>query len=145
MNRLTLGLIAAWMLTSSAACTSMRFTAPEGQSVEESYRGGTEKFPGVRVEDSPSPTARERTIPLMHPPEGFAVYVPQHPDPENRMWIGDHWIYIELSPGGFFAQKVEEGLPQTQGGVDEASARDFSQRLPELKRIAIPWRGGEKP
>jgi hypothetical protein len=137
----TLALIAAWTLTSNIlGCSGMRFSQPDGMTVEEAYGNGTdEKLSRLKIADYPSPTAREKVIPVMRPPQAFAVYVPQHADPENRLWIGDHWIFLELTKGGFFAEEVKEADPTARESVTDREVEDLKSRLPTLKKIAIPY------
>lgn len=135
------GLIAAWTLTSSLwGCSSMRFTAPDGMTVEDAYSGAADKPSYLRVGDAPSLTSREKMVPLMQPAQGFAVYVPQHADPENRMWIGDHWVYIELTRGGFFAEDVKELVPETRESVSDREVEDLKALVPGLKKITVPYK-----
>ena len=145
MSRIV-GLIAALTLTSSVlSCSSMRFTAPDGMTVQDAYSGRSDPPSGLRVSDAPSPTSRDKVIPLMHPPQGFAVYVPQHPDPDDRMWIGDHWIYIELTAGGFFAEEVRELTPAARENISDRELEDLKTLIPGLKRVAVPYKKRTAP
>ena len=131
--RRALILIAASTL--AASCDFGRIRA-DGRPVSEVWGAASSE---LKVAAGPSPLKAEREIPLLTPPEVFAVYVPSRLDRSRDLLIGEHWVYFRLRDGEWFIEREKEPDLPVAG---DARAEEF-RRLREVEGMneaVAPWR-----
>lgn len=102
----------------------------DGIRVMDAYEG--EQLPEMTWAE-PSPLARHREIPVLHPPEVFAVYVPAQVSRSRDVLIGDHWMFLKLTDARWFPEKREPTLR----AVREAGPEEIR----ELRRAFVGGMG----
>jgi hypothetical protein len=120
----------------SVSCDAGRLR-PEGRPVSEVWQDGAT---GLRLSAAPSPLRAEREIPVLSPPEVFAVYVPSHVDRNRDLMIGEHWVFLKLKDGDWF---IEAGEPADPAAAGDASSESLAplRSLDGFDRAVVPWRG----
>lgn len=86
--------------------------------VRTAYDGG--KNETVRVVDAHSPLSGRQPVPVLSPPEVFAVYAPSRLDRKRDVLVGEHWIFLKLKDGEWFTERVEAREPRIQGTASDA-------------------------
>jgi hypothetical protein len=86
-----------------------------------------------------SPLRRTLEMPVLTPPEVFAVYVPSHLDREQDMLVGEHWLYFKLSESEWFVEKRLDATPKTVGAAAEAQLLPL-RSLTGYDKAVAPWR-----
>lgn len=117
-----------------AGCDLLGSARPSGRPVLEAYGGGHE----LRVLDSGSPLRRESQIPVLNPPEVFAVYVPSHSDPD--LLIGEHWIFFKLRDAEWFTERLQNPDPPATGDAPAEQLRPL--REIDWARVVVPRKDG---
>ncbi len=97
-----------WILALAACATAP--SVDRGVPVREAYG---ESSLNMSITDS-SPLAARKEIPVIYPPEVFAVYVPAQVSRKRDILIGDHWVFLKLKEGGWFPEKLDEDLRSQQ-------------------------------
>jgi hypothetical protein len=100
------------------------------------------EVPMLRVRESESPLRQRREVPVLYPPEIFAVYVPSHVDRPHGLMIGEHWLFLKLRESEWFVEKEAEGEPATTGIANEGDLRPLRERLDRLPPVLIPHQAG---
>jgi hypothetical protein len=110
-----LSLIAA--LTAVASCTALGRVQPDGRPPGEVAGPGP-----VEIAER-SPMAAPKDVPVISPPEVFAVYVPGHVDRERDLFVGEHWVFFKLGESEWFAEARARRDPKAAGPAGEAALR----------------------
>ena len=131
MRRKLLLLIA--VSTAAASCTLFGRLQPDGRRVTDLEGSMT-----LAVTDA-SPIRRAIEMPVLTPPEIFAVYVPSHLDREHDLLVGEHWLYFKLSESEWFTERRLDATPKTVGTATEAQLLPLTSLSGGDKAIA-PWR-----
>lgn len=120
-----------------ASCDHLTGLPQDGRPVTDVYAAGAER--DLRLRERPSPLRAERTIPVLSPPEVFAVYVPSHVDRERDLLIGEHWIFFKMRDAEWFIEREEEGGPPATGPAREEDWKRLTE-LTEDKwnRLLVP-------
>ncbi len=130
MRRTLLILGAASM---AASCSPFGRLQPDGRPVAEVDAAMT-----LAVTDA-SPIRRTMEMPVLTPPEVFAVYVPSHLDRERDLLVGEHWVYFKLTESEWFTEKRVETPPKTTGAAAESQMVPLKS-LAGLDKAVTPWR-----
>jgi len=88
--------------------------------VSVAYGAGREH--SLRISEAKSPFAAREPVPVLSPPEVFAVYVPPRVDRANDLLIGEHWVFLKLGDSEWFTEP-EAVLEPPISGI--ASERDL--------------------
>jgi len=89
------------------------------------------------AESSPLRAAKE--IPVLSPPEVFAVYVPSHVDREHDLLVGEHWLFFKLSESEWFTERRQAAAPKASGPAAESQLAPL-KALSGLDRAVVPYR-----
>jgi hypothetical protein len=95
-------------LAALAGCTYSVAGLPPGQPVRTVYEeGAAPAARPLRIETAPAPGAAKRTRPVIYPPKVFAVWVPEHLDPERDFKIGPHYVYMKLRDSSWLEEPID--------------------------------------
>lgn len=117
-----------------ASCDLVGSTRPAGRPVAEAYGGGHE----LRILDIDSPLRREKQVPVLSPPEVFAVYVPSHVD--HDLLIGEHWLFFKLRDAEWFIERLQSPDPPATGDVPVERLKPV--RDLDWSRVVVPRKEG---
>ncbi|MHC4606109.1 MAG: hypothetical protein ACYTAF_04160 [Planctomycetota bacterium] len=123
--------------TLTASCVSMDPALGRGRPVTEV--SGDAALREIRLHDRPSPLRARRGIPVLAPPEVFAVYIPTHVDRQRDLMVGEHWVFFKLRDAEWFVEREAEPAPVSSGSVTESDLGRL-RRIPESQweRVLIP-------
>lgn len=93
--------------------------------------------PEVRLTES-SPLRMPKAVPVLSPPEVFAVYVPSHVDRTRDILIGEHWVFFKLSDAEWFAERRAVPEPRVDAAVPASELAPL-RRLGGLDRAVTPF------
>ena len=135
------GLLWVWMAAVSGCISA---SLPSGGRPVSEIHPAAEPHE-IRIADRPSPLRARQKIPVLSPPEVFAVYVPTHIERDRDLMVGEHWVFFKLRDASWFPEQEEEQNPPAAG---EATPNDL-QRLRASTRdrwapLVVPWKE-EKP
>lgn len=123
---------------SAAGCLGGGVPQPPGVPVRDAYHasaGGD----ALHIQDMASPLRQKKEIPVIYPPQVFAVYVPTRIVPERDVMIGEHWVFLKLTDGDWFPERAERELLATA----EATAGDVEflrARMSSPEKILVPFK-----
>ena len=108
-----------------------------GRPVSEVYGSGS--FPELGVREHSSPLKADRAIPVLSPPEVFAVYVPTHVDRERDLMVGEHWVFFKLRNAEWFIEREGRSDPVASGPATQSDLT-LLRAVPEesWKKILVP-------
>lgn len=86
-----------------------------------------------------SPLRAAKEIPVLSPPEVFAVYVPSHVDRERDLLVGEHWLFFKLSESEWFTERRRAAVPKASGPASEAQVAPL-RTLKGLEAALVPTR-----
>jgi hypothetical protein len=89
------------------------------------------------AESSPLRAAKE--IPVLSPPEVFAVYVPSHVDREHDLLVGEHWLFFKLSESEWFTERRQAVIPAAGGAATESQLAPLKS-LTGFEKAVVPYR-----
>lgn len=131
MRPLRLGLIL--LSTASASCTLFGRLQSDGRPVFD-----VAASPQLSVAD-PSPLKAPKAVPVLSPPEVFAVYVTSHVDRERDLMVGEHWVFFKLSESEWFADRRTAPEPPAAGAAGPELLKQITG-LDGIDRAVIPHR-----
>lgn len=99
------------------SCGSIGLVQPTGKPVLEAYHGASADT--LRIADVPSPFNAKKPVPVLAPPEVFAVYAPARIDRANDLLVGEHWIFLKLGEAEWFTERGAEPEPPTSGAASD--------------------------
>lgn len=105
----------------------------------EAYHG--KQADTLRIADASSPFAAKMPVPVLAPPEVFAVFAPARIDRANDLLIGEHWIFLKLGEAEWFAERGEEPEPPTTGAAFEEDLAPLRSLSPDS--FLVPYRRQE--
>ena len=118
-------------------CTAFGIVQPPGRPVTEAYHGSAQDR--LKVSDATSPFSARQPVPVLTPPEVFAVYVPSRIDRRRDLLIGEHWIFLKLRDAEWFTERGAESEPPALGTAGDAELAPV--RGLDFEPILVPWRG----
>jgi hypothetical protein len=133
------------VLASAGGCMILGSPVPPGRPVTEVYDAKPAGPSGasLRIENVPPPGQAERTRPVIFPPKIFAVWVPEHLDPERDFKIGSHYVYLKLRDSSWTEQAIDQE-PFAKEPVDPSDLALLRTRVGQdrVGRILIPLQPG---
>ena len=121
------------------SCSPLGLVQPAGRPVLDAYHGP--RTDTLRIADTPSPFAAKKPVPVLAPPEVFAVYAPARIDRANDLLVGEHWIFLKLGEAEWFAERGTEPEPPVSGNAPDADLAPL-RALP-LDSFVVPYRKPE--
>ena len=120
------------LLTTALTASCLPFGGPlrDGRPVTEAHAGGHE----LRVLDVESPLRAQPRVPVLSPPEVFAVYVPSHTEPD--LLIGEHWLFLKLRDAEWFTERLQDPEPPAAAEVPPEQMKPLQEL--DWSKIVIP-------
>lgn len=117
------------------SCSSVGLVQPAGKPVLEAYHGA--RADALRIADTPSPFHAKKPVPVLAPPEVFAVYAPARIDRANDLLVGEHWIFLKLGDAEWFTERGVDPEPPTSGVAPDGELAPL-RALP-LDSLLVPY------
>ncbi|MBI2930362.1 MAG: hypothetical protein HYY16_01815 [Planctomycetes bacterium] len=92
------------------------------------------------ISETPGPLATEAPIPVLSPPQVFAVWVPSHVDRPRDILVGEHWLFFKLTESEWFTdRKLAEATPPAE---EDASPQSLTplRAVTGFEKAVVPYR-----
>ena len=109
---------------------------PEGRPVMEVWGDGTAR---LEISSDPPLLLADKQVPILTPPEVFAVFVPSHVDRAREVMIGEHWVFFKLKEGDWFIERGAEPEPAADGAASPETLSTL-RSVQGMERAIVPWK-----
>jgi hypothetical protein len=147
LTRASISIVSLAAIVAGEGCTILGSPVPPGRPVGEVYeeKSTAARPPTFRIQSAPPPGQAERSRPVIYPPKIFAVWVPEHLDPERDFKIGSHYVYMKLRDSSWTQDEIDRE-PFAKEPLDPSDLALLRSRAGEdrLGRLLVPSQPGSR-
>jgi len=129
-------------LISTGSCIPFGGLPSGGRPVMDVHDGADNSNDTLRIVPGGAPLAPDVSIPVIHPPEVFPVWVPSHVDIERDLMVGGHYLFIKLRDSSWLADRMVDDDPPSSAVTPEEELRAMKGAVPSASwdRALVPFR-----
>lgn len=146
-TRASTSIVSLGLVLAAAGCTTFGSPVPPGRPVGEVYLEKPAGAPSRALFNlgAPTPGQGERSRPVIYPPKIFAVWVPEHLDPERDLKIGSHYVYMKLRDSSWTEEEIDRE-PFAKEPADPSDLGLLRNRVGQdrLGRLLVPSQPGSR-